>query len=216
MKKIPTILPKDPNNLKLVTNGELLKGIKYFQLKIDGTSAMIKDGILYARYDIKLIINKKGKKTFLTKEEVKHKIPIGAIPCQEPDEKSGHWPHWILVDENPQFKYILEAFNNIKKSGLLDIDEGTYECIGPKIQGNPHNEEEHLLIPHNHSKLNYKIDFEKMNNNPFEYFKNLFKDFNWEGLVAYNDKCEPIGKIRRSDFDYKNNKFDKASDLFNK
>lgn len=39
MKKIPTILPKDPNNLKLVTNGELLKGIKYFQLKIDGTSA---------------------------------------------------------------------------------------------------------------------------------------------------------------------------------
>lgn len=216
MKKIPTILPKDPNNLKLVTNGELLKGIKYFQLKIDGTSVMIKDNLLYARYDIKLIINKKGKKTFLTKEEVKHKIPIGAIPCQEPDEKSGHWPHWILVDENPQFKYILEAFNNMKKSELLNIVEGTYECIGPKIQGNPHNEEEHLLIPHNHSKLNYKIDFEKMNENSFEYFKNLFKDFNWEGLVAYNDKCEPIGKIRRSDFDYKNNKFDKASYLFNK
>ena len=47
MKKIPTILPKDPNNLKLVTNGELLKGIKYFQLKIDGTSVMIKDNLLY-------------------------------------------------------------------------------------------------------------------------------------------------------------------------
>ena len=45
MKKIPTILPKDPNNLKLVTNGELLKGIKYFQLKIDGTSVMIKDNL---------------------------------------------------------------------------------------------------------------------------------------------------------------------------
>ena len=64
MKKIPTILPKDPNNLKLVTNGELLKGIKYFQLKIDGTSVMIKDNLLYARYDIKLIINKKGKRHF--------------------------------------------------------------------------------------------------------------------------------------------------------
>ena len=45
--------------------------------------------------------------------------------------------------------------------------------------------------------------------------KNLFKDFNWEGLVAYNDNFEPIGKIRRSDFGYENNQFHKASYLFN-
>lgn len=53
-----------------------------------------------------------------------------------------------------------------------------------------------------------------MNKNPFEYFKNLFKDFNWEGLVAYNNDFEPIGKIRRSDFGYTNNKFKKVSLLF--
>lgn len=64
MKKISTILPKDPNNLGLVIPGEIMSGIEYFQLKIDGTSVMIKDDILYARYDIKLIINKKGKKKY--------------------------------------------------------------------------------------------------------------------------------------------------------
>lgn len=213
MKKISTILPKDPNNLGLVIPGEIMSGIEYFQLKIDGTSVMIKDDILYARYDIKLIINKKGKKIFLTKEDVKDKIPFGAIPCQEPDEKSGHWPHWILVNNNPQFKYIIEAFNNLEKSELLEIN-GTYECIGPKIQGNPHNEEKHLLIPHNNSKLNYKINFEEMNRNPYEFFKSLFEKFEWEGLVAYNKNKEPIGKIRRSDFGYTNDKFNKASDLF--
>lgn len=208
MKKIPTILPKDPNDLGLVTDGKLLDDIKYFQLKIDGTSTIIKDGNLYARYDVKLIINKKGKKTYLTKEDVKEKIPFGAIPCQEPDEKSGHWPHWVLVNNNPQFKYIIEAFNN-----LDDKVDGTYECIGPKIQGNPHNENEHIFIPHNHINLKYDIDFEKMNKNPFEFFKNLFKDFHWEGLVAYNSNNEPIGKIRRSDFGYVNNKYNKVYEL---
>lgn len=213
MKKIQTILPKDPNNLGLVTQGKLINGIKYFQLKIDGTSVMIKDNVPYARYDIKLILNKRGNKKFLTKEEVKDKIPLGAIPCQEPDEKSGSWPHWVLVNDNPQFKYILEAFNNLEKSELLNID-GTYECIGPKIQGNPHCEENHLLIPHNNSKLKYEVDFEEMNKNPYEYFKLLFKNFELEGLVAYDLNNEPIGKIRRSDFGYTNNKFKKASLLF--
>lgn len=207
MKKIPTILPKDPNDLGLVISGPLMEGIKYFQLKIDGTSSLIKEGIPYGRYDAKLIKSKKGKKTYLTKEEVSKNLPAGAIPCQEPDEKSGHWPHWIpLLKENPEQKYMLEAFTELENK----ID-GTYETIGPKIQGNPHNEEKHIMVPHFSDKLRFAVDFEKMNENPYEYFKEVFKDFSFEGLVAYNDKNEPIGKIRRSDFGYINDKFNSIS-----
>lgn len=211
MKKMSTILPKDPNDLGLVIPGKIIENIQYFQLKIDGTSVLINNGEPYARYDAKLIINKYGKKIFLTKEDVLKKIPIGAIPCQEPDKKSGHWPHWVLATRtNPQYQYILEAYDN-----LIDIIDGTYECIGPKLQSNPHNEEKHFLIPHNSKQLKYEIDFIEMNKNPYEYFKELFKDFPYEGLVAYNKNNEPIGKIRRSDFGYINDKFNKVSILFN-
>lgn len=215
MKKIPTILPKDPNNLGLVIPGEILENIEYFQLKIDGTSVMIKDFDPYARYDAKLIINKHGKKTFLTKEDVIKKLPIGAIQCQEPDTKSGHWPHWVLATKgNPQHQYILEAYDNLLDKMDDGIFDGTYECIGPKIQGNPHNEEKHLLIAHDTKQLRYNVDFNEMNKDSYEYFKKLFKEFPYEGLVAYNNNREPIGKIRRSDFGYINDKFNKVSPLF--
>jgi len=200
MKKIPTIYPKDPNDLGLVVEAEPMKGIKYFQVKIDGTSCMIKDGKPYCRLDIKLFKKKNGKivKTF-TKEELQKKIPEGAIACQEPDEKSGHWPHWTpVLENNPEHKYILEGFNNIENK----ID-GTYECIGPKINGNPHNMDRHVWVYHLDPVLRFNLDIYKYG---FVYIKGLFEDeelFQWEGLVAYNEKNEPIGKIRRSDFGLK-------------
>lgn len=210
MKKIPTILPKDPNDLGKVIPGKLIDGISYFKIKIDGTSCMIKDGVLYSRYDIKTKFKKKGKEIILTNEELKAKIPEGAIACQEPDEKSGHWPHWVIVKEDDiSKKYILEAFNNLENK----ID-GTYEAIGPKIQGNPHIESKHIMIPHFSDKLNIQIDEEEMKENPYQYFEEFFnKAFYWEGLVAYNDKDEPIGKIRKSDYGIRSFQYNKASKL---
>ena len=60
MKKLSTILPKDPDNLGVVTAGQLMEGIEYFKLKIDGTACMIKDGKPYCRFDAKLFKRKKG------------------------------------------------------------------------------------------------------------------------------------------------------------
>lgn len=197
MKKISTILPKDPNDLGKVIAGEIKVSIDHFKLKIDGTSCMVLDGKPYSRLDVKMFKRKKGKIITFTEEEILKKIPEGAIACQEPDEKSGHWPHWIpVIMDDPSQKYIAEGFNN-----LNEIIDGTYECIGPKIQDNPHGVENHLWIPHFHEKLIFELDNE-WKESPFEFFKDFFKDFQWEGLVAYNSNGEPIGKIRRSDFGY--------------
>jgi hypothetical protein len=208
MKKIPTILPKSAD-LSSVIEGDLMLNIHYFKIKIDGTACMIKNGKPYCRFDAKLFKRKKGKIITFTKEEVISKLPSGAIPCQEPDEKSGHFPHWIPVLENdPSQKYIYEGFLNILEENIID---GTYECIGPKLQGNPHGEEQHEWIPHTHKNLTVILNLE--NRNPFNFFKEYFKLFQFEGLVAYNDKDEPIGKIRRSDYKYENVGYSKATDL---
>jgi len=174
MKKIPTILPKNPENLGEVIPGDLMPGIDHFKIKIDGTSCMIKDGKPYCRFDLKKFKKKRGKVIEFSKEELKAKLPEGAIPCQEPDNKSGHWPHWVPVKEdNPSQKYILEGFKNLK-----DKIDGTYECIGPKLQGNPHGEDKHIWIPHFHENLKVNIDMERLyNGNEYDFFKELFENF---------------------------------------
>ena len=197
MKKIPTILPKDPSDLGKVVSGKVMDGIVSFRLKIDGTSCMIKDGKPYCRFDVKTIKNKKGVKTVISMEELINKIPEGAIACQEPDSKSGHWPHWIPVTDAPEHKYIKEGFEN-----LFNPVDGTYECIGPKLQGNPHNVDKHLWVAHFSDLLIFDLNEDGWRKDAFEFFNKFFKEFHWEGLVAYDKNNVPIGKIRRSDFGY--------------
>ena len=92
-------------------------------LKRDGTACAIIDGEIYARYDAK-----HGKTP-----------PAGAIPCQEPDAKTGHWPHWIkCMHDNPQHKMHLAAFEVLDNSTdrVGPMPNGTYELCGPKINTN--------------------------------------------------------------------------------
>ena len=203
MKKIPTLFPKNPNNLRLVIPGDLkvdLNNVKAF-IKYDGRACAIINNKLYTRYDAKLIKRKRGK---LSKDEVMKKIPEGAIQCQEPDEKSGHWPHWIPCDlENKDHKYIFEAYKNSKE--LYDLENGTYECIGPKINGNPHHTTKHFLIPHLKVPIeNFDERIKNIKNNPeklYDFFKEYFKTFPFEGIVFWNlKKMEPVAKIRKTDF----------------
>lgn len=211
MKKFPTILPKDPENLSLVVPGEVMSGIESFRLKIDGTSCMVLDGNPYCRLNIKLFINKKGQRIEFSEEEILSKIPTGAIECQEPDEKSGHWRHWIPVLITPEHQYIHEGFRNLCESVHStgeSLRNGTYECVGPKIQGNPHQCDSHQWICHNDDKLVVELNGKGYwKDNPYEFFKDYFKSFPWEGLVAYDVHNQPIGKIRRFDFGYEKNPY---------
>jgi hypothetical protein len=210
MKKIPTIFPKDENDLSRVVNSDIMPDINHFKIKVDGTACMIKDGRPYCRFDAKLFKRKKGKVIHYTIDEVKAKLPEGAIACQDPDSKSGHYPHWIPVkSDDPSQKYILEGFNNIPDDMKID---GTYECVGPKLQGNPHGEDKHIWIPHFSEKLIVNIEgLDKYDK--FSYLSDFLKDFPFEGLVAYNSDNIPIGKIRRSDFGHPKIKYNNISSI---
>ena len=179
MKKIPSLFKRDYDGNRLVYDeiveecDWVLKGEGTATKKYNGTAAMIRDGILYKRYDVKN----------------DRKVPANAIPCEEkPNEHTRHWPHWLPVDKNKhEDKYFIEAFNK----GLSD---GTYELCGPKIQSNPEKFDSHTLILHGIITYNCPRNFEGI--------KNWLKDRDIEGIVWHHQDGR-MCKIKKKDFGLK-------------
>lgn len=192
MKKISTLFKKDPNDLGRVINEInpenqwVFDGHSIATRKFDGTAVAIVNLDLYKRYDVK-----HGRS-----------VPPGAIPCQEPDEVTGHHPHWIACDRTkPEDKHFFEAFdklisgNTSKKSYEIN---GTYELCGTKVQGNPENIEGHELIRHGEWILNIPdLSFESLK----EYLSDPANDI--EGIVFYHTMSEKLCKLRKKDFGIK-------------
>jgi hypothetical protein len=178
MKKLSTLFKKDPNDLGRVideVNPEnewaLTEGVA--TRKFDGTAAAIIDGNLYKRYDVK-----KGRQ-----------VPPNAIPCQEPDAITGHWPHWVKCNPDTD-KYFYEAFEN-----LDSWEDGTYELCGPKVQGNPEKFSKHILVRHG-------IEVMNIPDRTFDAIKSLLSIMEVEGIVFHHPDGR-MCKIRKSDFGFK-------------
>ena len=182
MKKIPTLFKREFANHKVVgITDEVTPGMEWVlegegeaTIKFDGACCAVINGIFYKRFDAK-----KGRK-----------IPEGAIPCCEPDPITGHWPHWVKVDENnPADKWFIEAYNH-----ALLLRDGTYEAIGLHFQGNPYGLDKDILIRHGVGEmLHVARDFVSIR----EYLKTHIV----EGIVFWKDG-EPQCKIKRTDFGF--------------
>lgn len=136
MKKIPSIYLRDfkgnPSRVTRERNPEcawVFAGEGVATIKRDGTACMIRNAQLFKRYDAK-----KGKTP-----------PAGFEACGEPDPITGHNPGWLPVGDGPEDKWLREAFNT---EPSLIYASGTWECCGPKIQGNPEGYDKHWLIKH--------------------------------------------------------------------
>lgn len=139
MKKTVSLFARNYDGDRLVRD-ELVPGAEWVAAgegvatrKWDGTCCMIRDGALFRRYDAKA-----GRTP-----------PPGFEQAQEPDPQSGHWPGWVPVGDGPDDARHREAFN---RSGF-PRENGTYELIGPKVQGNPERMEGHWLIRHGATHL---------------------------------------------------------------
>ena len=188
MKKIPTLFERVYENHKIVgilpnvTDGMewVLNGEGVATIKFDGSCCAIINGEFYKRYDAK-----KGKKP-----------PVGAIPCCEPDEITGHHPHWVKVDKNnPSDKWFEEAYyiTSMWTNHGLKLEDGTYEAVGKHFQGNPYGYENDRLVKHGKEVIEVERTFEGI--------KKYLEDNYIEGLVFWKDG-EPKCKIKRSDFGF--------------
>lgn len=137
MKKIISLFQRNYEGDHLVRD-EVVPGAEWViagegvaTRKLDGTSCMVRDGRPYKRFDAK-----HGKTP-----------PVGFEPAQEPDPVTGHHPGWVPVGDGPEDRWHREAFQHWLDSGH-PIQEGTYELVGPKIQGNPEKWTRHGLVFH--------------------------------------------------------------------
>lgn len=194
MKKIPTLFKRtfDENNVVSITN-EVTEGLEGIldgegiaTVKWDGACVMVKNGMLYKRYDAK-----NGKTP-----------PEGAIPCCDPDPVTGHWPHWVVCDyAKSEDKWLCEAYLKAQDHMMSlerRVEDGTYEVIGPKFQGNPYNLNDNIMLPHGSEpirELNYGT-------RTFERIRHYLETHNVEGIVFWKDG-KPVCKIKRTDFGLK-------------
>lgn len=184
MKKIPTLFKRDftqPGNpitseyndgTEWVIAGEGVATRKY-----DGMCCMVRDHKLYKRYEVKN--DRTAPPDF---EQVAY------------DKETGKAYGWVQVGWGSEDKYFLEA---IEKQGAdpdkVNLLDGTYELLGPKVQGNPEGWAHHLLKKHSLATELEDVPTE------FETLRQWLEDKNIEGIVWHHPDGRMV-KIKKKDF----------------
>lgn len=185
MQKIISLFQRNYDGDRLVrdevTPGAewVLNGEGVATRKWDGTCCMIKDNELYKRYDAK-----KGKTP-----------PDGFIPAQDPDPVTGHWPGWLKVGSGKEDQYHREAFERGISMHDIDLHDGTYELIGPKINGNKEKVNGQWLVFHGADVLQFAP-------RSFHMLKSWFAQIEMEGIVWHHPDGRMV-KIKKKDYGFK-------------
>lgn len=178
MKKIISLFQRNYDGDRLVRD-EIVPGAEWVMAgegqatrKYDGTCCLVENGKLFKRYEVKA-----GKQA-----------PEGFVPANEIDETTGKQQGWLPVGDAPEDKWHREAF----KAGVPD---GTYELLGPKIQGNPENVIMHVLLAHAQAEM---VEAPRT----FAALREWFAGRNIEGLVWHHPDGRMV-KIKKKDFGLK-------------
>jgi len=131
MNKIPTIFERDWDGDRsrvldkpVAECAWVFAGEGRATRKYDGTCCLVVNGRLWKRHEVRA-----GK---AEPEE---------FELADYDAETGKTIGWVPVGGGPEDRWHREAFDS-------QAPEGTYELVGPKIQGNPERAESHVLIPH--------------------------------------------------------------------
>lgn len=184
MQKIISLFQRNYDGDRLVrdeiTHGAewVINGEGIATRKWDGTCCLIEKGQLFKRYDAK-----RGKEP-----------PFGFYPAQDPDPVTGHWPGWLKVSDNSkEDKWHREGFMNTPVEDLCL--EGTFELVGPSINGNKEGFEKHFLIPHGNEILERAP-------RTYDELKDWLDQLRLEGIVWHHPDGRMV-KIKKKDFGLK-------------
>lgn len=206
MKKIISLFKRDYEGTRQVIN-KVVEGAEWViagegtaTIKYDGTCCMIRDSVLYKRYDRRLTKSNarrlKRDKSYVPAVEDYKPIPEGWQAAEpRPNQHTGHWPGWVLVGDGPEDKWHREAADNFFGDYGEPPPDNTYELVGPKIQGNPYNLDDHYLFLHG------KPFFTEQPPRSYEGLREWFINNIVEGIVWHHPDGRMV-KIKRRDFGY--------------
>jgi len=188
MKKIPSVFQRNYDTDGLIRN-EVVPGCEWVlagegiaTLKFDGSCCAIMDGVLYKRYDAK-----HGKTP-----------PVGFIPAQDPDPVTGHWPGWVRADKsNPADKWFFAARSVTEVAVQPELEDGTYEAIGPHFQGNAEKLVADMLVKHGVIVL----DHVSISTRTYDGLRDYLENNYIEGIVFHRGNGD-MAKVKRVDFGF--------------
>jgi hypothetical protein len=184
MKKIPTLFKRDFSNKGQIipeyNDGTdwVLRGEGVATRKFDGMAALVRDDKLYKRYEVR-----PGKFTPSNFEMVDF------------DETTGKAVGWVEVGWGSEDKYFREAIAGYSPDHV-DLLDGTYELLGPKVQGNAEGVHVHILKLHADADTLEDVPVE------FEALKAWLAGRDIEGVVWRHPDGRMV-KIKKKDFKLK-------------
>lgn len=181
MKKIPTIFIRDMSKQPALVIAEWTPGCEWVRdgegeatQKYDGTSCMVRAGKLYKRRELR-----------------QGDVAPPDFESLGTDENTGKTVGWVPVGDGPEDKWHRGAF----ASGVSWVD-GTYELVGPRVQGNKDGYPEHMLVSHERAARFHDAPRD------FESLKRWLDEHRSEGIVWHHPDGR-MAKIKRRDFGLK-------------
>lgn len=178
MRKIPTMFDRDWNgDRSRVVNqihpdcGWVADGEGWPTRKIDGTCCMVRSGKLYKRRELR--DEDAAPADF---EEVSR------------DPETAKRVGWVPVGDGAEDKWHREAF-----VAWASLKDGTYELVGPKVQGNPEKYPRHELVAHDNLHLNVDVP------RTFYGLRDWLATQDIEGIVFHHPDGR-MAKIKLRDF----------------
>jgi hypothetical protein len=188
MKKIPTVFRRDPDNLKTVLP-EVTPGCEWVLAgegvptrKYDGTCCMFDGSQWWARREVK-----PGKP---------HPPEFQLVDI---DQTTGKRTGWVPMADSAFAKWHAEAVANPAMDyGGEGPTPGTYELVGPKINGNPERTDDHRLIAHKWADVVEVVYLTP----DFEALRDLVLGLGVEGVegVVWHHPDGRMAKLKARDF----------------
>lgn len=184
MKKIPTLFVRDPDDMRHVTRDVhpdcqwVIDGEGTATRKYDGTCVMFDGKHWWARREVK-----PGKTPPAGWVQVDHDDTTGKSVGWEPIEQSAFYRLWKAAFEtDPRYDGIGGGYT-----------EGTYELVGPRVNGNPESLNIHTLIRH--------ADAAVLDGVPRTYDELAvwMPELSYEGIVWHHPDGR-MAKLKRRDF----------------
>lgn len=184
MKKIKTLFKRDftkPGNPITPKHNEgtewVLEGEGVATRKYDGMCCMVRDHKLYKRYELK-----------------DGRVAPPDFEQEDYDKETGKTYGWVQVGWGSEDKYFREAIEEYGANpDKVSLPDGTYELLGPKVQGNPENFGRHLLKKHSLATEYENVPTE------FDELRNWLNDKNIEGIVWHHPDGRMV-KIKKKDY----------------
>lgn len=180
MKKIPTLFRRDPDDMRYVTREPhpdcawVFAGEGVATRKYDGTCTMFDGERWWARREVK---------------------PGKAAPSNfvqiDYDEITGKTVGWEPVEQSAFAKYHAEALE-VTQAGAKGWPTGTYELVGPKVNGNPEQVIRHYLWAHAAADV---LDAPR----DFDALAAWLSKFEGEGIVWHHPDGR-MAKLKPKDF----------------